>query len=100
MATAVKDTPLLWDEVPLDHFNDCEGLLRLNDSTSKATEARICREEKGTEHLGTEMEVAFPFSSRISWMRVTQSEGVQPREPNVHIFLWKTTAKSRVSMYG
>lgn len=36
-----------------------EGLLRLSDGTSKATEAWIWREERGTECLGTEMEVAF-----------------------------------------
>lgn len=58
VAIAVKDTPL-WDKVPLDHFNDHKGLLQLNDGTSKATEAWIWREERGTECLGTEMEVAF-----------------------------------------
>lgn len=43
MARAVKDTPLLGEKVPQDHFNDHKGLccaLQLKDVTSRATGPR------------------------------------------------------------
>lgn len=43
MARAVKDTPLLGEKVPQDHFNDHKGLccaLQLKDVASRATGPR------------------------------------------------------------